>query len=275
MAHKGTGEKILKHPKKDEIIQKLMNGQSPKSIEAWLKGVYGEEQKIYHVSWLTLQQFRKHFLNMEKDAILALSKEQQQQQDVMALADLQQEIKESEAYKQRVAEIQTQVLDNTEVLDKAYRLCLERIDTLSSRELSYQDDKNLVGYISQIRQLFLAQQDFLGKVKDARAELNINIGAVQTQLVDTMVVVREILQEMAPELIPRFLSKFKAKMDEQPQTSQVSQTSISASLNTLKKTVDVVISQGQVSIPSEKMVEAEAVVSSDKVEEKDAQVILS
>ncbi len=58
------GQNVLKHPNSQEITQMLKDGYTPKEIAIWIK----QKQKhvMYHLSAITLQNYRANFLELEK-----------------------------------------------------------------------------------------------------------------------------------------------------------------------------------------------------------------
>ena len=70
--------KVLKHPDKEEIIKKLLNGESLKDVERWLSKKYPRKKRL-HISYMTLQKFRKENLNIEGEIL----DEDQKDKDVL------------------------------------------------------------------------------------------------------------------------------------------------------------------------------------------------
>ena len=60
--------KVARHPDKDEIIKMLLNGESVKQVDAWLKKKYPKKKRL-HISYMTLQKFRSEHLNIKGDLL--------------------------------------------------------------------------------------------------------------------------------------------------------------------------------------------------------------
>ena len=58
--------KVVKHPDREVIIKKLLDGESVKNVDIWLKSKYPKQTR-YHISYVTLQKFRKE--NLDKHVI--------------------------------------------------------------------------------------------------------------------------------------------------------------------------------------------------------------
>ena len=61
-------KKVLNHPDKEELIRKLLEGDSVKEVEAWIKQKYPRRKRL-HVSYMTLQKFRAEHLNLKGDVL--------------------------------------------------------------------------------------------------------------------------------------------------------------------------------------------------------------
>ena len=61
-------KKILNHPDKEEVIKKLLEGDSVKEVERWLKEKYPRTRRL-HISYMTLQKFRGEHLNLKGEVL--------------------------------------------------------------------------------------------------------------------------------------------------------------------------------------------------------------
>jgi hypothetical protein len=71
--------KILNHPDREEIIQKLLGGISPNNVCKWLEEKYPDE-KQHHITVSTINIFRKNYLNLNREAVRSLKKERQKKE---------------------------------------------------------------------------------------------------------------------------------------------------------------------------------------------------
>ena len=90
-------KKITNHPDKDEIVEKLIAGDSLRQIESWLKNKYPNRSKL-HVSYITLQKFRKNHLNIEGDVLKELQKERRALQVAKRQEQQQEQIQQISTY---------------------------------------------------------------------------------------------------------------------------------------------------------------------------------
>src|ERR1035437_10296456 len=70
--------KILNHPDREEIIQRLLNGMSPTVVHKWLLSKYPDE-KQNHITVAAINKFRIRYLDINKEAARFLKKERQKQ----------------------------------------------------------------------------------------------------------------------------------------------------------------------------------------------------
>ena len=60
--------KVLRHPDKEEIIKMLLNGESVKEVERWIKKKHPRSKRL-QISYMTLQKFRAENLNLKGDVL--------------------------------------------------------------------------------------------------------------------------------------------------------------------------------------------------------------
>ena len=74
--------KVLKHPDKEGIIKMLLNGDSVKEVEGWLKKKYPRSKRL-HISYMTIQKFRAEYLNIKGEVLEDIkNKRSETQRDV-------------------------------------------------------------------------------------------------------------------------------------------------------------------------------------------------
>ena len=70
--------KVLRHPDKEEIIKMLLNGESVKEVERWIKKKHPRSRRL-QISYMTLQKFRAENLNLKGDVLDGLCAANQRQ----------------------------------------------------------------------------------------------------------------------------------------------------------------------------------------------------
>jgi hypothetical protein len=208
-------KKVLNHPDKEDIIKKLLEGDSVKSVEAWLKKKYPRTKRL-HVSYMTLQKFRGDNLNLKGD-VLDDIKNKRIEVDKKALeAETKMVIDSSSAYQQKINEIAGTELDVTRRLLEMDKLIGSRIEyyfnLLEKGSTSHRDDKVFIEYINTMKSLMQDWKKYIEGVADKRIDHNININVVNEQAKMLKEAVLSVLQEINPELVTVFVTRLDHKI---------------------------------------------------------------
>ena len=219
------GDKICTHPDKDEIIERLLSGESVRAVESWLRSKYPNSKRKW-ISYLTLQRYRQEHLKLQGEVLReikevghALIAERASQQREVAL-------KESQPYEAAKIKIAADVLNREQVIVDLQDKIWQRIKMLENEELNYKTETVLAQYISELRQLMGDYHKMLvdwQKLEKKGGDSQVNVQVVMQQAEDQVnqvkIAVKEILQEMQPELIPLFLDKLKERLEIAPRQS--------------------------------------------------------
>lgn len=208
------GDAVIKHPDREEITQRLINGESVKAIEAWLKQKYAKAPRK-QISYLTLQVYRKERLNLE-GAVLAEVKQERKEHIKQAREEQKKEIVEnSYAYveaKRKIAEnlinVETEIVS---IHDKVW----QRIRVLEAEETKHLNDRVICDYLNQARTLLVdyVKLQTEQEKKASSTNININMGVVNQQVNMLKQCIREALVECGAEhVVPSFLEKLNEKM---------------------------------------------------------------
>jgi len=208
-------KKILNHPDKEDLIHKLLEGDSVKSIEAWIKKKYPRTRRL-HVSYMTLQKFRKENLNI-KGELLDDIKNKRIEIDKEAIeAETKMVLNNSSAYQKKIEEIATTELDVAKRLLEMDKIIGARIEhyynVLETGGGSIKEDKVFIEYINTMKSLMQDWKKYIEGVADHKIDHNININIVNEQAQALKEVVLDILQELSPELVGVFVNKLDYKL---------------------------------------------------------------
>jgi hypothetical protein len=206
------GDCVLTHPDKDEITQRLLKGESVKSVDMWLKMKYPRTKKN-HLSWVTLQIFRKNRLNLEGE-VLSEIKEERKEQIKQAKEDQKKEIvAQTVGYMQAKKKIADDIIDSEAEILNIHDKVWERIRILEAEQTKHLNDRVICDYLNQARSLLM---DFakLKEMQEKRSgDTNINMVQVNEQISILKQAIREALIEAGVEhVIPIFLSKLNGKL---------------------------------------------------------------
>lgn len=208
--------KISRHPDKKEIISKLLNGESVKKIEEWIKSKY-PRTKRYHISYMTLQKFRTNHLNI-KGELLEDIKNRRHQDDIDAEKnEIRVALLNSSEYQKKIDEIVSKEIDVNRRLLEMEALISSRLEyyfnqVSSSERPNTFNDKALLDYINALRAILADWKKYVDGFADKKIEHNINIQVVDTQVKVLKEAMFEVLSEMDPQLILEFMDKLNQKM---------------------------------------------------------------
>jgi len=207
--------KVVKHPDRELIIKKLLDGESVKSVDAWLKSKYPKKSR-YHISYVTLQKFRKENLDLH-GSVLDAVKNARADADKEANDQLTRNIiAQSDSYQKKINEIADTELDVSRKLREMDALVSARLefyyDSLASGNGDIKHDKVFIEYLNMYKGILQDWKEYIDGVADKTIEHNININVVNEQVNVIKSIVFEVLQELDPALIPIFLEKVNSRM---------------------------------------------------------------
>jgi hypothetical protein len=207
-------KKILNHPDKEMIIQMLLEGESVKGAEAWIKEKYPRKKRL-HISYMTLQKFRAEHLNLRGEVLDDIKNRRTEINKEESEEKARAVIRGSSAYLQKIDEIA-----NTEI-DVSRRL-LEMDSLISSRiEFYYnalqnggsiKEDKIFIEYINAMKSIMQDWKKYIEGFADQKIEHNINVNVINEQARVLRESVMEVLYDLNPELVPVFISSLNRKL---------------------------------------------------------------
>jgi hypothetical protein len=208
--------KVFKHPEKEEIIKKLLNGESVKGIEDWLRKKHPKKRGLW-ISYATLQKFRKDHLHLEGEVLEDIKAARKEQDLTSKELEAKAIIASSSAYQQKINEIVSNELDGN-------RKILEMITLVGSRLEYYfnmlqtsgtiRDDKMFVELLNMQRGLVQDWKKYVDGVADKKIEHNISLNIVNEQVNVLKSIVFEILQDLDPRLVPIFIEKVNSRLSD-------------------------------------------------------------
>jgi len=206
--------KVLRHPEKEEIISRLLEGHSVKGVEAWLKKKHPKTKRL-HVSSITLQRFRADFLNLEGEALKKIkemaTKKTANKEKIKNMA----RVAGSNAYQEKLAEIINDKIDVNRKMLEMEHLISSRIEyyfNVINSGGNIREERVFMELITQHREVLRDWKKYVDKVADQTVEHNININVVNEQLTVLKGIILEVLREIEPALIPLFIEKLNSKL---------------------------------------------------------------
>ena len=118
--------KVLRHPDKEDIIARLISGDSVKEVDNWLKSKYPRKKRL-HISYMTLQKFRSEHLNLRGEVLEDIKNKRSEVDKASAAAEAKMIIESSSAYQDKINEIASNEMDVTRRLLEIESLVNSRI----------------------------------------------------------------------------------------------------------------------------------------------------
>ena len=207
-------KKILNHPEKEDIIKKLLSGDSVKEVERWLKKKHPRTKRL-HISYMTLQKFRSEHLNFRGEVLEDIKDKRHEVDKESKEAEARMIIKSSSSYIQKIDEIAESELDVSKRLLEMDALINSRIEyyfNLLQTGVTIREDKVFIEYINTMKSIMQDWKKYIEGYADKKIEHNININVVNEQARILKEAVLDILQEINPDLISTFVNRLEYKM---------------------------------------------------------------
>jgi hypothetical protein len=209
-------KKVLNHPDKEEIIKKLLEGESIRDVEAWIKTKYPKKKRL-HVSYMTIQKFRQEHLNIEGDVLEDIKNKRNEKRREEAVAEAKQAINQSSAYQEKINQIVDTEIDVTKRLLEMEALIASRIEfyyNLLQDGGGVKEDKVFMEYVSMLKGIMQDWKKYIEGFADKKIDHNVNINVAFDQVKVIKGVIYDVLEEIDPNLINVFINKLDSKMRE-------------------------------------------------------------
>lgn len=208
--------KILKHPDKEKIIEMLNAGDSVRDVEKWLQEKY-PDQKNMHITFVTLQNFRKKNLNLEgkvlrdiQDATIA---ERQKADQLLQ----QKQLEQTNAYQEKINSIAQEHLDVQKQIMTLNTVVEQRIEywynlIASGDELPGRADGELRKYIDQQVNILQQYKRLVEGMADKTVDYNINVSVLNDQISVIRDVIKETIADLGTEKAMLFMDRLNKKL---------------------------------------------------------------
>jgi hypothetical protein len=206
---------IVEHPQYQEIITKLLSGESPKSINQWLRLKYADSNQSHlRIPVKALRAFAdSEYCNIENQLLKDLANvESGNKLDKKIAASLVN----NKTYQERLAEVADKEIDVKSMLVGLINVCQSRaeqiFDKIQENPGSFKGDYVFIKYMTE---LFLAVERFeklINRGADMTIQHNVSVQAIDQYTVILQETIRDVLMEMNPELAGIFLDKLYERL---------------------------------------------------------------
>ncbi len=213
-----TGKSILKHPAREEINERLLAAESVEAVQNWLRQRFSRDKKMW-VNKMTLQAYRRNFLNLDGDVLSDLKKERSvklAEERKRRAVEVSHSSENYQLAKTRYAEgYALQIEDTNGMLQTIYSKMEERIAFMEAEPTKHLNDKVIVEQCRLMKDVLKDHFDMQQDLKEEQStNVNIDISKVMTEQKLLKAALRETISEVCPDLWPIFIEVFGTKMDQ-------------------------------------------------------------
>jgi hypothetical protein len=229
--------KILNHPDKEEIIQRLLAGQSPNTIRIWLQNKYADD-KTQHISVSSISDFRKNYLNLDREATRILKKEQDKKtlglphnSNASSFLDRPNESAEdyhvrvkntllsSPTYQDKLKEITNAHLDAPRLMKELHMLLQSRIEVYYNEIAgattvgdTLKADKMFADYVRLATDVLKDSKKVWDDYNKQPDEGTVDLDLVHEMVAIVREAVKESISDFAPEIALEFVDKLNKRL---------------------------------------------------------------
>ncbi len=231
--------KILNHPDREEIIQKLLSGVSPNKVHDWLNEKYtSEEEKQHHITVKAISDFRKNHLNLDREAARLLKKERQKKElglpynaNASAFIEKIDEDEEGRAlrvkdtllnsptYREKLKDITDAHLDAPRLIKEMQMLLQSRIETYYNAIASapsvgdtLKADKMFVDYVRLATDVLKDSKKVWDDYNTTPDEGTVDLNVVHEMVGFVRQTVEDMFAEIGPDLALEFMDRLNKRM---------------------------------------------------------------
>lgn len=228
--------KILNHPDREELIQKLVSGISPNKIQDWLNEKYfRDEDRHLRITVKAISDFRSRYLNLTRDAVRLLKKERQKKElglphnanagsflDRTGETEEEHELRvketllQSPTYREKLKNVNEAALDGPRLIKELVTLIQSRIEKyfneVASGQQTLKEDKVLIEMISLMKDLVKESKKIEDDYNTQPDAGHVQLNVVQEQVGLIRDTVKDLLNDFDPDLALEFMDRLNKKL---------------------------------------------------------------
>lgn len=206
-------KKILDHPEKQKVIDKLVSGDTPKDVAQYLKlKFHGKDEAHLRLSANLLKEFQEQHL----DQTGFINKVVKADGDNKLSKQIAQSLVESKEWRERVAETQGQEIDLKEKINSMLHLLEARaeqvFDKIQENPGSTKADYVMVKYFDLLFQAIEKADKVINERPDQRIEHTYTVQMVEEHALAFQEAIRDLLLELGPEQSARFMELLNERL---------------------------------------------------------------
>lgn len=230
---------LLNHPDRQEIVNKILGGNSPKQVYDWLRLKYpGADQQDLRLNLNLLKEFAKSNLldydaKVNNDILLAQEEKIQQKKLTEALLN-------NKSYQERINEIVDTKIDVKQKflnLEMALHTRMEQVfDSIQSDPSKVnKSDYTLIKYMEQYLKLLESYNKSINMAPDMIIQHNYTMEYIDNHSSLLQQAIRETLEEMDPKFAFIFIEKMQEKLNNLEYKEETKKVSVDKIMTSTEK----------------------------------------
>lgn len=211
-----TFKKILDHPNRDDIISRLSNGDSTRTIAEWLKLKY-PEQKELHLTHNILDKFRRTHLNIHGTLLQDLKDTVRDQEMKHMSEEMKEVVKTNKTYVEKLQEaVQTQVDWKTRLMqfmNIVETRFSQLYDITQENPSDYRPDKTMMEWMGKMLSIVQEIRKLEG-APDQVIQHNVTVQTIDEQSHIIQQAIIKTIEELNWEQSSILIDKFNKNIEE-------------------------------------------------------------
>ena len=209
-------QKIMSHPDRNEIVLRMSTGDTPRKVELWLKNKYARNKSL-QLSFVSLQSYRKNYLNLYGDALKQIQEERKKLQVIKRKEQEQENVQKIETYQVGLANyVQESLIDyNREILGLIEE-CKEGVRSLkdlNASKGSHLNHQALATYIGRLQDIIQMHSKMVeSQEKKQGNQLQEDYVQLNKKMEILVEAVKEAFTQTNPEGLTLFVEIVRNKM---------------------------------------------------------------
>jgi len=206
--------KLLNHPEREQIISRLISGESVREISAWLDRKYPDNTE-YHISHTTLNLFRKNELNIQ-GAVLDKVKSRMMQVGEEDEKRLSIAVESNVTYREKINEFVDMQIDWRKKLIGILNIIETRVeqifDSIQLDPGNYKPDYVLLQWMDKVLH-FVQEIRKIEGAPDQIVQHNVTVQAIDERTAIFQEAIQEVAAEVDLRLASLFIEKVNSKLE--------------------------------------------------------------
>ncbi len=213
MTNEQNFDKLIEHPKANDIISKLVSGIRPKDVADWLRLEYPDKNQAH----LRLgSSYLKDFLDQNLDLYATLKKDIGAVKSGEPDKKISASLKNNKTYQERLVEMADHEIDVKKLMHNTGILIQTRLeqyyDKMQENPTNTKPDYGLIKYFELLLNYVDRYDKIINQSPDQIIQHNVTVQVMDQYVAVMQDTIRETLAEIDPDAAFLFMEKFNEKL---------------------------------------------------------------